>query len=272
MPQPVELRSGPYLFVDGAYFREAYEAAMRKFHGSVPAIDWPRFGGPFNSPTRTYYYDSVDRSRVGPETPHDRDARVTQADAFHARLNAIPYFHVREGFVSRGRRASRRTQKAIDVQLAVDALEHAIAHNMTDAIFIFGDLDFEPLLFSLNRFGIRSTVYYEERTASEELLEAADVRSQMTLQTFNGLTLPSFRAANAIPQYMLNTGNPGTPIVRRGTWEDRTVEMFEDGNRLILWAAPTVDEVSVGVLLQTVDTAKLALAFTMQFGGEIRWE
>jgi len=183
---------GSYLFIDGAYFRAAYSDLMTRYFNSVPEIEWTKVSAVFGGPRRIYYYDAVDRNTVGAETPAERDARVERLDQFHARLNSLDRWHVREGFVSRGRRAARRSQKAVDVQLSVDALEHAVAHNMAQAIFILGDLDFEPLLFSLNRFGIQTLVYYERNSAAPELLEAADMRSEITLQTCSDLTPKTF--------------------------------------------------------------------------------
>jgi uncharacterized LabA/DUF88 family protein len=179
---------------------------MRTFYGTAPDINWPVFSNQFGQPGRIYYYDSVDRGQVGSETPQAREERIRKLDDFHAYLNSLPNFHVREGFVSRGRRATRRSQKAVDVQLAADALEHAVAHNMTHASFILGDLDFEPLFFSLNRFGINVLVNYEERTASRELPEAADVRNPMTLSTFVSLTHQSFQSKHPGPAFSGNNG------------------------------------------------------------------
>ncbi len=54
---------------------------------------------------------------------------------------------------------------------------YAIAGNMTVATFVSGDLDFEPLFFSLNRFGAEVRARYQRSSASGELLEAAGTRS-----------------------------------------------------------------------------------------------
>src|SRR5688500_9928179 len=105
MAQPVRVWSEPYLFGDAAYFREAFNSITRTFYGLVPAINWPLFKSHFGNPQRIYYYDSIDRNQIGNETPSERDARVEQLDRFHRYLNTFSDFHVREGFVSRGRRA-----------------------------------------------------------------------------------------------------------------------------------------------------------------------
>jgi uncharacterized LabA/DUF88 family protein len=182
-----------YVFIDGAHFREAHRTAMNGFYNVVPAIDWPNLRQFWGSARRIYYYDAIDRNTQGSESDDDRDKRVAEHDRFHAYLNSLPYWSVREGFVSRGRRATRRTQKAVDVQLAVDAMEHAANHTLTQAVFVMGDLDFEPLLFSLGRFGVQTKVFYENFSVSPELLEAADERQQLTLATFYGMSEENFR-------------------------------------------------------------------------------
>jgi uncharacterized LabA/DUF88 family protein len=265
-----------YLFIDGAYFREAYRSSMQRFFGAVPSINWPALQGQLGSVQRIYYYDAIDRGTVGAETPDGQQKRIKDADDFHAYLNTIPNWHVREGFTSRGRRAARRTQKAVDVQLAVDALEHAAAHNMSVAYFVFGDLDFEPLLFSLNRAGVQTVVWYELGTASEELLEAADVRQQLTLSIFHAMTVGSFNGSTACPSFGANSTKPAYGELRTGVWRGRPVHLLgsPSGTDRFLWAdagADAVREPAVYAHYVNTDEAKLALAFTMQYGGAIVW-
>jgi uncharacterized LabA/DUF88 family protein len=262
-----------YLFIDGAYFRECYGTTMQRFYGAIPPVNWNVVWNVFERPSRTYYYDSVDRKQVGPETSEERDRRVRHADQFHRQLNALSNWHVREGFVSRGRRAARRSQKAVDVQLAVDALEHAVAHNMSSAGFIAGDLDFEPLFFSLNRFGIRVTVYYQEGTASEDLLEAADSRVPMTLQTFSWLAVASFLETAVVPRYAANDSPPSSTFrIRTGLWNNRRIEMFREGGQIIVWAdRGEAGENTLKSYYPADNVKKGEQAFVMHFGGNIQW-
>jgi uncharacterized LabA/DUF88 family protein len=274
MAQPIRIMEKPYLFIDGAYFREAYRAVMSRFYGTVPDVNYDVFWNVFSNPTRIYYYDAVDRNRIGDETTAQRDARVSALNTFHAYLNSLSGWHVREGFVSRGRRASRRTQKAVDIQLAVDALEHAVAHNMSYASFILGDLDFEPLFFSLNRFGVIVTVYFEPGTASQELLEVADQRAPMTLSQFTVLAVPEFRQANIIPEFSVGAPAPNQMSpVRQGTWNGRQACVYLDAQapRTLLWAEQDGTDSSRQVAFNANDPAKVELAFTMEYGGEITW-
>jgi hypothetical protein len=180
-------------------------------------------------------------------------------------------WHVREGFVSRGRRAKRRTQKAVDVQLAVDALEHAVAHNMDTATFVLGDLDFEPLFFSLNRFGVIVSVYYFEGTASEELLEAADARSPIVFSMLNDLIAPTFSKVHPIPAFVVNTAAPEQVCFGKGEWRGREVSLYKDTAvpSVTIWVEPGANgEMSHQVDYRADDEAKAGLAFEMQFGGQ----
>jgi uncharacterized LabA/DUF88 family protein len=268
-----------YLFIDGEYLRDKYTGAMADFYGTVPTVNYRDLHNQFNRPDRIYYYDSVNREKKGSETQAHAESRISELNRLHAYLNTIPSWHVREGFVTRGRK-ERPGQKAVDVQLAVDALEHAVAHNMTHALFITGDLDFEPLFFSLNRFGIRVVVYYARAGVSEILLEAADERQQMTLSTFHALSLPSFQENH--PRPMFNEGEAARPepVIKTGTWKGRGVKMHKAGDvpkNTVLFisvdAGPDpIQEPRLQVSYNSEDEQKVTLAFEMNYGDKITWD
>jgi len=229
-------------------------------------------------PSRIYYYDSVDRERVGAESDAERDARVKEREDLHAYLNSLPKWHVREGFMSRARRASRRTQKAVDVQLAVDALEHAIHRNIQQAFFIFGDLDFEPLLLSLNRLGILTTVWYERHSASRDLLEAADERHQLMLRDFHYISDPEFQGSTSAPVLHIPTGRRPEQAMTIGTgsWDRRRVELLRagDGSGCLVYVERGQDFVrDPSFLLQysDADPTRVQLAFEITYG-TVQWD
>ena len=122
-PSVYNLRMSFYLFVDGNYLRKAYEKTMTSFFGSAPPIEYRQLIGLGANHQRAFYYDAVDYEPRPGETPDQTEARIAERVTLHRQINAIPNFHVREGYVSTGRRVSKREQKAVDVQLAVDALE-----------------------------------------------------------------------------------------------------------------------------------------------------
>jgi uncharacterized LabA/DUF88 family protein len=268
-----------YVFIDGAYLRAAHEDVMRAFYGVVPPINFRDMSSTFlGHPARIYYYDAVDRNRVGSESEAERDQRVKERDDFHAYLNSLPRWSVREGFVSRGRRASRRSQKAVDVQLAVDALEHAANRSMQRAGFIFGDLDFEPLLFSLGRFAVKTDVWFERESASPELLEAADERHMLTVKDFWSMAPPDFQAQTRFPQFHMSHTMPDShdlPILRTGWWHGRPVELMREnsgGHQVYAKAGVhPVRDPSFLVHFPDADPDRAVLAFTITFGA-IDWD
>ena len=93
-----------YLFVDGHYLRKAFEKTMEAFFGEVPAIEYRQLISLGASHSRVFYYDAVDYEARDKETPNDTSARVSERVALHRHINSIPNFHVREGYVSTGRK------------------------------------------------------------------------------------------------------------------------------------------------------------------------
>lgn len=262
-----------YLFIDGHYLREAYKASMQRFYGEVPEMDFQSLKARFGSASRVYYYDAIDRTLAGNEKESDRDARVKRMDDLHSYLNSLPRWHVREGFVTRGRKR-RREQKAVDVQLAVDALEHAVARNIANATFVLGDLDFEPLFFSLNRFGVLVTVYFERGSASQDLLEAADQRYEMTIAEFFDMASEEFRNTHRRPGYNRSTQLPTGERLGQGTWNGQRVYGIRGSNgECFVYALPLDEDPSRGQLAvyPENDLTKASLAFSMIYGGEVEW-
>lgn len=68
----------------------------------------------------------------------------------------------------------RRTQKAVDVQLAVDALAAAADRIYECAIFLTGDGDLSPAVVAVSNRGILTAVCGPKRSMSEVLARAAD--------------------------------------------------------------------------------------------------
>lgn len=264
-----------YLYIDAHYLHEAHAKAMSEFYGFVPPINYRDLSATLGgSHERVFYYDAVDRQRVGDESDKQRDDRIAEKDAFLAYLNALPQWHVREGFVSRGRRASRRSQKAVDVQLAVDAMEHAASRIIDGAVFVLGDLDFEPLLFSLNRLGVRTTVLYERGTATEELLEAADRRDVLDLKRMFDISMPEFQHSHPAVLLTSDCTAPDGTARRQGVWKGRSASFIQVTTHLaMIWVEPGPDKIrqpALQVNCQTDDFVKTDLAFTMTHG-PIQW-
>jgi len=155
-----------YAFVDGAYIREELRriAKSEQFdphalaRGTLLDIEL----------LRVYYYDAVDDH---PDIPLEQRGQSDILNDYFAWLRRLPDTHVQLGSV---RRARRREQKGVDVQLAVDAMKAGYA-GVADVIGIFsGDADFVPLVMALREIVSRVIVVAFETSASAALVDAAD--------------------------------------------------------------------------------------------------
>lgn len=263
-----------YLFIDGAYLRKHFNEQMQTFYGVVPELDFELLAASLKS-ERTYYYDAIDYERHATESEDTFQARVTRAEGVHDHINNLPGFHVREGHVRRSPKRRNREQKAVDVQLAVDALEHAARGNMKLMMLFAGDLDFEPLLASLERLGVRTRLIYVPQHTSKELMQAADEIRKVTLEHFHAWSAPSFRANYRTVKLLYREPVPDGAIfkpLKTGTWKRRKVTVFKAVNasdpRLYVEQGDELTEPSY--LMEHPDIDKLPLAFELTFG-KIDW-
>ena len=76
----------------------------------------------------------------GDPSEEDFKKRLDKQTAEFNAIQPLPLFHVRHGSLTGENR--KRRQKKVDVQLAVDALEHAFRQNMSQMVLVAGDMDF----------------------------------------------------------------------------------------------------------------------------------
>jgi uncharacterized LabA/DUF88 family protein len=267
-----------YLFIDGAYLQWHYRKQMREFYGCVPPINYDAVLGSQQA-ARAYYYDAVDYLKRDNETVDECKARVANCEALHDYISSRPGFFVREGDVRRSRRRRNKDapeQKAVDVQLAVDALEHAARGNVKLGVFLTGDLDFEPLLASLERLGVRTRLLFVPLFTSETLKRAADETRMVNLSHFHAWAANSFQQNHIPMTYSFGEPHPQAPIFvpeREGKWAGRELTLFRATNEspARLFLAPEKDELDPSYLLQYHDIAKLPVAFELTFG-RIEWK
>ena len=130
-----------YLFIDGAYLHEHYSRQMQDFYGEVPPLRFDILATNLNS-ERTYYYDAINYQKKASESQDEYEARIAAKHALHDYISSQAGYHVREGHVRRSPAKKKQEQKGVDVQLAVDALEHAANGKMKRAVLLTGYLDF----------------------------------------------------------------------------------------------------------------------------------
>lgn len=262
------------MFIDGAYLQKYFKENMLAFYGHVPQLQYEglsEFGC-----QRFYYYDAIDYTKGNDESDDAYKARVDTREETHDHINSLPGFHVREGNVRKSQRKKNREQKGVDVQLAVDAMEHAARANLTHALLLTGDLDFEPLVSSLVRLGIHTHVLYVPQHAAKELLRSADQVTKITLEHFHRWSTPSFRENHRALRIAYREHRPERPIFeveKEGRWGDRQVTLFRSINqsppRLFVERGDELREPTL--LFEYPEIDKLELAFTLTFG-KVVWD
>jgi uncharacterized LabA/DUF88 family protein len=111
--------------------------------------------------SRVFYYDAVaEDDAVQP--------------AYLNKIDSLPDTFVASTGFLRQRRNKSRGQKAVDVQLAVDALEAAYSRTVGAIVLITGDLDLLPLIEAIRRAGPHVILGTVEGHVAQELCSAAD--------------------------------------------------------------------------------------------------
>jgi uncharacterized LabA/DUF88 family protein len=246
-----------YVFIDGAYLRRAYEDSMRQFFDNVDPRNL-EFSAIKNSAgaSKAFYYDCVD------DNAPDAEDRRKHLEA----ISALDGFHVREGTLS----GDRKRQKQVDIQLAVECLTHAFHKNVWHVSLIAGDLDFKPLVDALIDLGVHVHVFYEPKSAARKLYRAADVAVPVDLTQFWNWSSPAYQAAQPIPSEVANTPPTGDFLLRKGSWRDRAVELYEHRSKglHLIYVHPKDREYSREVSFR--DRERLERYFNLKYGS-ISW-
>lgn len=183
-----------YLFVDGAYLRGLLEdISARYFSGAPLDLDFARLSSGFK---KTFFYDCLPGRRQA-ESEDEYQKRVVSQQTMFEKLRSIPAWHVYEGTV-RGE-SGRLRQKQIDTMMAVDMLAHSYRKNASEVTLLAGDLDFKPVLDALVQDGMYVVLWYDKKHASRELIESADNRHPLSIQTISQWLTGSFRKKYPLP-------------------------------------------------------------------------
>jgi uncharacterized LabA/DUF88 family protein len=205
-----------YLFIDGNYIRQAHAGMMKKVFGvESNHLNVMSLIGEARS-FRTYYYDSFDEVRNPTESEEAFAGRVSAQEKELSPIGDLSGVHLQLGSVT-GFGKKKRRQKEVDVLLAVDMLTHAHNDNMTHAILVTGDLDFRPVVEAVVWQGVFVQIWYEQSTASKELLRAADDSRLLHFNTLYAWSTTEFTNTHKPPEYGQGDGFAGeTPIVSEG--------------------------------------------------------
>lgn len=159
-----------YAFIDGGYLRAGLEKIdidwreINLYNMAYAVVEFSNANMPWlrheTKLRRVFVYDAV---------PDDVAEQSDVADWLSGNA-ALPDVHVQRGALV-GR---RRRQKAVDVQLAVDALTLASNGVYDMGLFLTGDADFVPVVEAVRFKGPLITVSAFADSLAPDLSEAAD--------------------------------------------------------------------------------------------------
>jgi uncharacterized LabA/DUF88 family protein len=184
-----------YLFIDGACLDNILiRIGKELFNGDKVDLVHEYLGGGYD---KVFYYDALPRKNKG-ESEVDFADRLSAKEYFLNNLKVKDKFHVYEGVVLE--RRQQLNQKAVDIMIAVDMLRHSFRKNMDKATLLTGDLDFKPLLDALILEGMYTTLWFDPRITSKELLYSADSNQVLLPSFLYQNSTDSFKASHTVPQ------------------------------------------------------------------------
>src|SRR5512139_158093 len=188
---PVEVS---YLFIDGAYLRGVLESIGEECYGNpLLPIDFAALAQGF---TKVFYYDCL-AGQKAQESDADYAVRVSAQEAHFRTLRSLRGWHVIEGVVKRTGKRAR--QKEVDILIAVDMLTHTHRRNMHRVAFIAGDQDFRPLVEAVVREGMFIELWFEQSSASSELVYTADAHRQLDPYVIQSWLPRKYQTENPLP-------------------------------------------------------------------------
>jgi uncharacterized LabA/DUF88 family protein len=220
-----------YLFIDGGYLRDKFEKCMVRYYGEESGVSIkpciPATTSQFAPVQKSFYYDCIDERRLTEESDEEFEGRVKSQEVLFASIRSTSGWHVREGRLV-GARKQNRSQKRVDVLLAVEMLSHAFNKNMQTAILIAGDDDFTPLVEELLRHGTYVEVWSDSQYRSSHLVHAADTGNSMGYHFYWALAPESFRVAHPMPDSATARLHTSGRVVKFGcTKKDQVVKIVE---------------------------------------------
>ena len=171
------------IFIDGNYLYKNSEKILQE----KPKLNWDGVRDCLASLVekgtmlRCYYYDALP-ALSNPPTSEEKEWHEKKQHFVDA-LSYLPYFEPRIGYCRYveidGNK--RPIQKKVDVLLAVDLLQLASQHAITDAVIVAGDGDFVPALEAAKMMGVCIHLVHAEVT-SVELKKIADTTHEIDLK------------------------------------------------------------------------------------------
>lgn len=145
------------IFIDGGYLEKVIK---NEFPGT--RIDFSKIPHALcngKEVLRTYYYNCLPYQSNPPST--DEKNRLSKAQAFHYALDSLPRFQVKKGRLQK-KGAGIFVQKGVDTLLSVDLVHLALTRQISDAILIAGDYDFNPAVEVAKTSGINIILVHSQ--------------------------------------------------------------------------------------------------------------
>lgn len=259
-----------YLFIDGACLENILTRIGKEFfNGDTVDFNYVWLGHGYD---KVFYYDALPKKSKS-ESEDDFKVRLAKKEEFLNKLKIQDKFHVYEGVVLE--RREQLNQKAVDIMIAVDMLRHSFRKNMDKATLLTGDLDFKPLLDALVLEGMYTTLWYDPRITSKELLFAADSNHILSLSSIYSHTSESFKANHPAPeikhggyeQYSQEYGH----IIGNGFLNSGTISVYSSENGANYFILYYVKDYGPRFAIYP-DKGYLVRWFEYEFNGKVNWE
>jgi uncharacterized LabA/DUF88 family protein len=232
-----------YAYIDGAFFRERSDLAMRRLFGVAPDLDFNHIRNVLGA-SRLFYYDCIEDAPRKDETEEALTARTADQRKIIEKVHKAPMTHIRLGTLKQRQQGRRVTQKEVDVTIAVDMFKHATSRVVEKAVLVTGDLDFRPVVESLVQLGVVVELVYDPLVTAAELQQAADIRRPLNADTWLQCCSRSFQKKHPLPQQW--AGHSGTilRVIATGTCVGREVRICESVDNLFIAVFAGYDEVN----------------------------
>jgi uncharacterized LabA/DUF88 family protein len=219
LPEPA------YLFIDAGHLRECFNLAMRQWFDRESEVDCEKLKTRVRA-FKLFYYDCLDDIQRSGEAAKAFKDRVEQQQEQFDRIRSILGAHVRLGSLA-GSSQKRRRQKGVDIQLAVDMMNHAIRQNMKRAVLLTGDADFKPLVESMIQIGMFVEVIGDSKRTSRELVRAADASELLAFDEYFNLAPNELREEFPVPKKR-------TIVYQKGYYEGPLIATGKIGGSQVL--------------------------------------
>ena len=258
-----------YVFIDGeAILQFVADAAQRLSPDEEAPINYDLMRANFGA-DRVFFYDAYPTKRAG-EDEKQFTQRWNEKDAFFKQLSRLDAMHVRTG-TTRHRKKRGLEQKGVDIQLAIEAYQHAVRGNIETAVIVTNDLDFYPLLDAMTQTRVRTELRYDRDKTSAALIEAADFAIPLSLREFANWCDPPYANHGVLSRANRDTfpqDNMKAPEIKRGTLQGRVLVVYRHvpKNMYIILPGPEESLVRCNNLATGIDWIEI------QMGGRVIFE